>query len=370
MGRQGTDPVGHHIKQVVWPDRAYVDYKFDHHRLFSTIMTVATSITVSGLWGWDYVIDAEGARRTIGLRLVMSVIIVLHALLLHFRVPRRLTTAYAFIGAFTCQMLFIEVLNRLDHGMQAQFSGFLFFTFLPLLVMQYVPFTTGAAFMVLIISLPPAAGAVGFAHDFEYVKYPLLLGPVGAMFICVLFAFEQINYTSYESQRLLRLVAITDSLTGAGTRRFITDTAAREMARARRYGGPLSVLMLDIDHFKRINDTWGHQAGDQAIRAVVDLCQGAIRDTDVIGRFGGEEFVILLPQTDRPEAERVAERLRCAVAAAPIPLAPDVSVTLTCSLGVTTLSANDHSVDTLLGRADKALYAAKNAGRNRVSVAA
>ncbi|MDZ5648311.1 GGDEF domain-containing protein [Nitrospirillum sp. BR 11828] len=362
--------MGHHIKQVVWPDRAYVDDKFDHHRLFSTIMTVATSVTVSGLWGWDYVIDAEGAQRTIGLRLLMSLIILLHALLLHFRVSRRLTTAYAFLGAFTCQMLFIEVLNRLDHGMQAQFSGFLFFTFLPLLVMQYVPFTTGALFMVLIIALPPVAGVVGFAHGFEYVKYPLLLGPVGAMFICVLFAFEQINYTNYENQRLLRLVAITDSLTGAGTRRHITETAAREMVRARRYGGPLSVLMLDIDHFKRINDTWGHQAGDQAILAVVELCRATIRETDVIGRFGGEEFVIVLPQTGRGEAERVAERLRAAVAATPVALTPDVSVTLTCSLGVTELADDDETVDGLLARADEALYAAKNAGRNRVAVAA
>nr|WP_246463374.1 GGDEF domain-containing protein [Nitrospirillum iridis] len=190
------------------------------------------------------------------------------------------------------------------------------------------------------------------------------------MFICVLFAFEQINYTNYESQRLLKLIAITDSLTGAGTRRYITDTAAREMARARRYGGPLSVLMLDIDHFKRINDTWGHQAGDLAICGVVDLCRAAIRDTDVIGRFGGEEFVILLPQTDRQEAERVAERLRVAVAGAPLTLAPNVVVTLTCSLGVTTLMPSDHTVDVLLSRADKALYEAKNAGRNRVAVAA
>ncbi|MDE1146144.1 MAG: GGDEF domain-containing protein [Azospirillaceae bacterium] len=362
--------MGHHILQVVRPDRAYVDYKFDHHRLFSTIMTVATALTVTGLWGWDYVIDPVGALHTISLRVMMSVIIVLHALLLHFRVPQRLTTAYAFIGAVTCQMLFIEALNRLDHGMAAQFAGFLFFTFLPLLVMQYVPFLTGALFMVLIISLPPVAGVAGFAHDFEYAKYSLLLGPVGAMFICVLFAFEQINHGSYDSQRLLKLIATTDSLTGAGTRRYVTDTATREMARTRRYGGALSALMLDIDHFKQVNDTWGHQAGDRAICGVVDLCRAAMRDADVIGRFGGEEFVILLPETELDEAAGVADRLRRAIEDTPIAVADGVSVRMTCSLGVTTLLAGDRTVDAFLGRADKALYQAKNAGRNRVAMLA
>lgn len=124
-------------------------------------------------------------------------------------------------------------------------------------------------------------------------------------------------------------------------------------------------LMLDIDHFKRINDGFGHPVGDQAITAMAAACAGAIRTIDTLGRLGGEEFAILLPDTEPAAALEVAERIRLAVAA--IVIATDKGpVRFTTSIGIARINEADASVEALLSRADAALYAAKNGGRNRV----
>ncbi|TAN61961.1 MAG: GGDEF domain-containing protein, partial [Magnetospirillum sp.] len=128
---------------------------------------------------------------------------------------------------------------------------------------------------------------------------------------------------------------------------------------------PLSGLMLDIDHFKRINDTFGHPVGDLAIKAMADACADAIRAIDALGRLGGEEFAIVLPDTELAAAVMVAERIRAAVSQ--IAIATDKEpVTFTTSIGVAQLTEADLSVEALLSRADAALYGAKNSGRNKV----
>jgi diguanylate cyclase (GGDEF)-like protein len=123
--------------------------------------------------------------------------------------------------------------------------------------------------------------------------------------------------------------------------------------------------MLDIDHFKRINDTFGHPVGDEAIKAMATTCAEAIRTIDHLGRLGGEEFAVILPDTDLAAALLVAERIRAAVAAIAIP-AETANVIFTTSIGVAEQTPSDSSVESLLSRADAALYAAKNGGRNKV----
>jgi diguanylate cyclase (GGDEF)-like protein len=125
--------------------------------------------------------------------------------------------------------------------------------------------------------------------------------------------------------------------------------------------------MLDIDHFKQINDRHGHAGGDEVLRAVTTACKGLVRQQDTIGRLGGEEFGLLMPETEIEPATMLAERLRAAVAALKVRLTSGDTVSLSASFGVGTLKADD-SVDTLLARADGALYASKHGGRNRVSV--
>ncbi|MGQ9366257.1 GGDEF domain-containing response regulator [Azospirillum sp. ST 5-10] len=169
-------------------------------------------------------------------------------------------------------------------------------------------------------------------------------------------------------QRELERLAITDGLTGALNRRHFLERGLEEVQRARRHGRDLALLMLDIDHFKAINDTHGHAAGDDAIRTCVRTCRAMIRQTDVLGRLGGEEFAILLPETDRPGATLVANRVRGAMAITGVVLPAGRTIQFTVSVGVAFLGAADRTVESMLARADAALYRAKHGGRNRVEI--
>ena len=161
----------------------------------------------------------------------------------------------------------------------------------------------------------------------------------------------------------LRKLATVDSLTGAMTGRSFALESRREVERARQYGDDVGCIMLDIDHFKKINDTPGHAAGDQVLRAVTELCRDALRPGDVFGRVGGEEFAILLPRTSIEETLQIAERLRERLAATPISHSGG-AINVTASLGVTTLSPVDETFEDTLKRADSGLYQAKEGGRN------
>jgi diguanylate cyclase (GGDEF)-like protein len=166
----------------------------------------------------------------------------------------------------------------------------------------------------------------------------------------------------------LRTLASVDSLTGAHTRRAFHEEFERIRALGARHGHDVSLIMLDIDHFKQVNDKYGHVAGDVVLRGIVDVCRNALRATDFLGRLGGEEFAIALSNTDRANALKVAEQLRKAVELAEF----DVDATrirVTASLGVATQDGVAETTDLLVARADQALYAAKTAGRNR-SIAA
>jgi diguanylate cyclase (GGDEF)-like protein len=165
----------------------------------------------------------------------------------------------------------------------------------------------------------------------------------------------------------LTRIATTDPLTGVYNRRHFFDMGERELARARRYGHPVTALMLDIDHFKLVNDTYGHDIGDQAIIATAEAALHTFRAEDVFGRIGGEEFAGLLPETDTQSAITVAERLRLAIAGLRIPTLKG-DLTFTASVGLAPLLSEDQSCAAALKRADDALYRAKNAGRNRVEI--
>jgi diguanylate cyclase (GGDEF)-like protein len=162
-------------------------------------------------------------------------------------------------------------------------------------------------------------------------------------------------------------LATTDSLTGVHNRRRLFELGEQELARSKRFGHPLAAIMLDIDHFKRVNDTYGHALGDQALRMVTQQCLKHIRAIDIVGRYGGEEFVILLPETEVAGACMLAERLRQCVAQTPIPTEQG-SVHLTISLGIDRINTEQWDLTALLDGADHALYAAKQAGRNRIAV--
>ena len=162
----------------------------------------------------------------------------------------------------------------------------------------------------------------------------------------------------------LRAIANTDGLTGAVNRRHLFEVGETEIARADRYARPLTAAMIDVDHFKQINDTLGHAAGDDALRALVRVIRAELRQTDVVGRYGGEEFVVLLPETDGAAAAMTLERVRRQLAEVPL----HETTRMTVSIGLAE-HRGDERLEALLERADAAMYRAKAAGRDRLVVA-
>ncbi len=160
--------------------------------------------------------------------------------------------------------------------------------------------------------------------------------------------------------------AATDALTGLPNQRACQDTLKRMLAHASRTVTPLSALLLDLDHFKQINDRFGHGAGDDVLAAVGEVLAGCLRSSDFAGRYGGEEFLVLLPDTDSDGALDAAEKLRAAIAKIDV---RQVDRAVSASLGVAGYPTDALDSDTLVRMADRALYAAKAAGRNRVELA-
>ena len=171
-----------------------------------------------------------------------------------------------------------------------------------------------------------------------------------------------------KAEDLLRMLATTDELTGLANRRNFFGHAVDEFNRANRYTRPLCLLLLDLDLFKLVNDDYGHQMGDQALRQMGQVFKVVLRHSDIAGRIGGEEFAVLLPETELAVAEQVAERLRATVANSTVELPGSAPCQITVSIGVTAFASSDDEFEQMYNRADTALYAAKNNGRDQVQV--
>ena len=167
---------------------------------------------------------------------------------------------------------------------------------------------------------------------------------------------------------ILQHESITDGLTGAKNRRYFDQRLCEEVAHSKRYKLSLSLLLLDVDHFKKINDTYGHKIGDEVLKNLSALVMEMVRDSDIVARYGGEEIAIIAPSTPREEAELLAERLRSAIEKTTMAMidATQEVVQVTASIGVCSLGLIVQDRDALIEETDRALYMAKNQGRNRV----
>jgi diguanylate cyclase (GGDEF)-like protein len=166
----------------------------------------------------------------------------------------------------------------------------------------------------------------------------------------------------------LKTLAAIDGLTGLYNRRHFETLSVAEWARFQRYLRPLSILIIDVDHFKAINDRFGHDAGDSALKIISNVCNSAKRDSDISARIGGEEFALLLPETNEAAARIVAQRI-CDMVGEHSPTVHDEKLNLSVSIGIATATLSMSGMATLMKRGDDALYESKRAGRNRVSLA-
>ena len=198
----------------------------------------------------------------------------------------------------------------------------------------------------------------------DYVTKPFIY-PVLAARLRSAVRLKESQEKLAEANKTLELLASRDPLTDTYNHRHFFNLAAAEFAKSKRYHRPISTIMIDADHFKSINDRYGHAVGDQALIAMASICQDLIRASDFIGRLGGEEFAVCCPDTDTEGTCKLAERIRQAIEKAVIEH-EGVSLQFTVSIGVATLTPDDPTFNTILDRADSLLYEAKQGGRNQV----
>jgi diguanylate cyclase (GGDEF)-like protein len=219
----------------------------------------------------------------------------------------------------------------------------------------------GEAIGVLVIRHDHAAGDSSASNDREHARCQQLGAAIA----------EQIALTisNLDLQEALRAQATRDPLTGLYNRRYMQEFLEREIHRARRRDRPLAAMLLDIDHFKRYNDSYGHPAGDEALRFVAETLLNSVRAEDLACRYGGEEFVVLLPECSLQQAAVRAEEIRNRLKQLYEERAGELPQVITASIGVAAFPETTDQVDLLLKCADGALYHAKNAGRDRVEIA-
>jgi diguanylate cyclase (GGDEF)-like protein len=220
---------------------------------------------------------------------------------------------------------------------------------------------------VLVSEPTPAAAQEARRSSLDMLRSLNVLKHNEAQLTRQLSEVERLNQELVCAKHKLEELATVDPLTGLHNRRALLERVQSELARARRTGQPLSVAMVDLDHFKRLNDTRGHAAGDNALREAARRMQGALRPYDTVGRYGGEEFLVVLPGCDAGAAAALAERVRRAVGDEPIQV-DDGTARVTCSIGVSTTNGAP-TLEQLVAAADDALYRAKDCGRDRVEIA-
>ncbi len=217
---------------------------------------------------------------------------------------------------------------------------------------------------IIIVPLRTRTGVVGVISAQSYT--PNMYDELDMEALELLGANAAVAIENAQLFNTMQNMAITDDLTGLFNRRKFYEVASQEFERSKRYTRPLSVIMLDIDHFKRVNDTYGHAVGDQVLQGLAGVVSGKLRQVDILARYGGEEFVIMLPETALEDAMLTAERLRQVTADAVLPTRVG-NMSITISLGVVTQDKNCRNLEELLDRSDQALYACKRSGRNKVA---
>jgi len=342
-----------------------LEEKMDRYRTISAIMFFLLALQGTFSWLWDYYIDAAGAQNTIGLRLYFLFFAIV-AFSFKYIKNRKLLELICLISGLLAQFLFVLIMNHLENGMIYILSLFIFFLLFPLFLFQGFSLSANIICTLCFAAFPQIMALVGLAPEFQHPQYIILIWPAAfAMLITHYFSAQ--NYRlRYESELALKAASFTDHLTGVSNRRHFMPLLKQEIIRGNRYKHPVCLLMLDIDHFKNVNDTHGHLTGDLVIREVADICRQSARQMDVVARIGGEEFAILLIEAELAGALIVAERIRHAVEINLFKSLACVDLSMTVSIGVAQQQLGNESEEKLIELADKALYQAKEAGRNRV----
>ncbi len=311
---------------------------------------------------WDFTVDAESAPQAVAIRLIGAIVMFAVIQLSHRASPGRALNRFVLLLQLLGQATITVAATTLENGLLWAMPGMMLFPLVGPLFLTERRFALMAALMH--VAIPMACLVIVQAPQLLWVHTSVFLGTAAMAGWLLHELLERVRRRSFLLEDQLARAATVDSLTGLANRGHFLEMGRRFLDRARRDRKPLSVLYLDLDHFKAVNDHHGHAVGDLALQSVVHAAIGQLRPGDLFGRLGGEEFAVVLPNCPLGPARRVAERLRQSVA----DMTGELPVSVTVSLGVAQ-SADDEDLDALLIRADEALLVAKRSGRNRVEAA-
>ncbi|HMV26882.1 MAG TPA: GGDEF domain-containing protein [bacterium] len=346
----------------------YLQKRMDDFRNMSVVMFILGAPFAAGLWEWDYFRDPVGAEQTFLLRLAFFPIFIGVAMVMYRIKDYRLVGIFSVIAMLVTEVFLIQIFERLESGVIYGIGGFMFYFLVSLIGFLGLPLRLTIPYAIAITAFPHLFAFFGYFGGFQHVNFATLIWPAAVLTILGHIAATHNYRKRYEFEISLELATKTDPMTGAVNRRGFMPLLEQEFFRHRRIGHSLALLMMDIDHFKSINDTYGHPTGDQVIRMLANTCEKFSRQTDTVARLGGEEFAVLMPHTEKNMAVMLAERIRIGVEECSQVSDSGIPFRYTVSIGISECQPDDETFDQLIARADTALYRAKTQGRNRVIV--
>jgi diguanylate cyclase (GGDEF)-like protein len=339
--------------------------KMRDHRHLTAVMFVMSAFLASGEWIWDYITDPIGAQNTIELRLIFLVLLLYPFIFKQIR-KRRVIEFMGVASGLVAIIIFVEILNRLHNGITEGLGIFIYLLFLPVVMFQCFSLRVNLISTFLYAATPQVMFLFGLVHDFPFAQYTAMVWPAAIVLMIMHYIFAQNYRRRYDLELALELASNSDPMTGLSNRRHFIPILHNEIIRGHRFNHAVSLMVLDIDHFKAINDAHGHPTGDLVICTLAEICQKTARKLDVISRLGGEEFAILVINAPLQNALIAAERIRAAVANTRLTSFDGFEFSFTVSIGVAEQPKDDYSEEHLISLADNALYKAKEAGRNCV----
>ncbi|WP_170298688.1 GGDEF domain-containing protein [Massilia eburnea] len=351
-------------------DGTYLGRKFLAYRSQTSLLIALTALLGAGEWVLDYMNDPATAGNLVWLRLAF-VWMLIPAWGVWLTSNHTLAALIALFALALAQFHDIAILKTQSGGLTPAIMSSIFYPMVAvLLCLGFSLFVNWMALALVSIS-PFLLAKTGWLGNFPYQLYGMVIWPTSIFLalICVAFAFG--DRRRHLLEKALEDASNTDPLTGVANRRHFQLLLQRETSRFLRTSHPCTLLMLDIDHFKRINDTFGHPTGDRAIQALANICCKMSRDVDIVARLGGEEFAILMPETVLERSAHLAERIRLQVQELKMRCNSGSEFQWTVSIGIASLQLPAQAGkdaaglgEQLMTRADAALYDAKNAGRN------
>ena len=350
------------------PERESPALKFDEYQHTASNMILLSAGLFLAMYFWDVVIDPVGAHHTIVYRLAMAALLVVTAHL--FSKPnlsRRYKAILLCLDSQLAVATLFAVYLQLTDGFLYGVAGFVYVQISLLICLICLPMRW-AALLHLMAALLPHIMAIGAgANSFPHLHYAITVWPAAMLAVGAHVCLERDFAVRQRLRANLQSMAAIDPLTGASNRRAFWEDAPILVSRAARLSCPLAVLVIDLDHFKTVNDTHGHDTGDLVLVAVSARIRHEIRGEELFCRWGGEEFVVLVDESDAHAAQSLAVRIIESLRRLRIPLPNDAKLGITASIGLA--STMDGNVRALIKSADSALFAAKAGGRDRAYVA-